>query len=415
MRSSRYFHRPTAGAFMVALAAGALLPLVGMSSAAPSAGVHQNTHSTAVRSTSAALTTFPLSTVAQGGLVTLIAAVTPSTFVGTVQFRDGTTDIGAPATVVDGAASVTTSSTMLATGSHELSAVFTPADSAAYSPSMSPAVSLTVTGLPQSPQSLDRPSVLSETSQKLPAGPLGIPGVMLEAYQRAERTMAAIEPACHLPWTMLAGIGQIESGHASGGRVDADGNTLGSILGPELDGSSDTAAIADTDHGTLDADQAWDRAVGPMQFIPSSWRGYGVGNPNNIYDSTLAAGRYLCAGGADLSDPVQQVVAIFRYNHSATYVANVLQWEQGYQTGVYPTPSAPGPVLNSSPVVMLAAVRTPQAPVVAQLDPPRPVQLDPPPVAQLDAQPATPPAATPSPQSLDTPTTNSPVASVPLD
>jgi membrane-bound lytic murein transglycosylase B len=403
---------------MVALAAGALLPLVGVSSAAPPAGVLESTHSTAVRATSAALTTFPLSTVAQGGLVTLIAAVTPSTFAGTVQFKDGTVNIGIPTIVANGTALVTTSSAMLATGSHELSVVFTPADPAAYGPSMSPAVSLTVTGQEQqSAQSLDKPNVfekLSETSQKLPAGPLGIPGVMLDAYQRAERTMAAAEPACHLPWTMLAGIGQMESGHASGGRVDAAGNTLGSILGPELDGSSDTAAIADTDHGTLDADQGWDRAVGPMQFIPASWRGYGAGNPNNIYDSTLAAGRYLCAGGTDLSDPAQQVMAIFRYNHSATYVANVLLWAQGYQTGVLPTPSEPGPVTESSPAVMLAAARTQQAPVVAQLDAPQVAQLDPPAVAQLDAQPATSPAATSSPQSLDTPTTDSAVSSVPL-
>jgi membrane-bound lytic murein transglycosylase B len=214
---------------------------------------------------------------------------------------------------------------------------------------------------------------------------------------------------------MLAGIGQIESGHASGGRVDAAGNTLGPILGPELNGTSDMAAIADTDHGTLDADKGWDRAVGPMQFIPTSWRGYGTGNPNNIYDSTLAAGRYLCARGTDLADPVQQAVAVYRYNHSAAYVANVLQWAHGYQTGVFPTSSAPGAVTDSSLAVTLVAARTPQTPpAVAQLDPPQVAQLDPPAVAQLDAQPATPPAATSSPQSLDTPTTDSPVSSVPL-
>src|SRR5947209_12785403 len=163
MRRSRSFHRPTTGAFMVAVAAGALLPLVGVSSAVPPAGVLQSTHSTAVRATSAALTTFPLSTVAQGAPVTLIAAVTPSTFVGTVQFRDGTADIGVPATVADGTAVVTTSSSMLATGSHELTAVFIPANSAVYGPSMSPAVSLTVTGSrgQQSGQSLDDPKVFA--------------------------------------------------------------------------------------------------------------------------------------------------------------------------------------------------------------------------------------------------------------
>jgi hypothetical protein len=180
--------------------------------------------------------------------------------------------------------------------------------------------------------------------QNLPEGPLGIPGVVLDAYQRAARTWAATRPGCHLSWPVLAGIGRIESDHASDGRVDAAGNTLGPILGPRLDGSAGMATIPDTDHGLLDGDTVWDRAVGPMQFIPSSWRSWGVGNPNNIYDSTLAAGRYLCAGGADLSDPAQLQAAVYRYNHSATYVDVVLRWATAYLTGVIPTPSAPGPV-----------------------------------------------------------------------
>lgn len=281
---------------------------------------------------------------------------------------------------------------------------------------------MTVTGS-EAGASLQTTSQAQQTGQsldglappRLPDGPLGIPGVMLDAYHRAEQAMAATQPSCHLSWTTLAGIGEIESGHASGGRVDAAGNTLGPILGPQLNGSLDTAAIADTDRGTLDADPGWDRAVGPMQFIPASWQIYGAGNPNNIYDATLAAGRYLCAGGTDLSDPAQQAVAVYRYNHSATYVSNVLRWAQGYLTGVVPTPSEQGPVPqatdgNGAPSVLAAGVpqvravaqRTPQ--VVAQLDSPAVAQLDPAPVAQLDAPPAAPSATAPSPSSLDSPT-----------
>lgn len=178
----------------------------------------------------------------------------------------------------------------------------------------------------------------------LPDGPLGIPGVMLGAYQRAAQTLAATQPGCHLSWSVLAGIGRIESDHASDGRVNVAGNTLGPILGPRLDGSPGMAALPDTDHGVLDQDTIWDRAVGPMQFIPSSWRRWGVGNPNNIYDSTLAAGRYLCAGAADLSQPAQLQTAVYRYNHSTAYVNVVLQWAAAYLTGVIPTPSAPGSV-----------------------------------------------------------------------
>lgn len=254
----------------------------------------------------------------------------------------------------------------------------------------------------QSGQSLDEP-----TPQRLSYGPLGIPGVMLDAYQRAEREMAEIQPGCHLSWSTLAGIGRVESDHASGGRVDTAGNTLEPILGPRLDGSLNTVAIADTDHGAMDADPVWDHAVGPMQFIPTSWRIFGVGNPNNIYDSTLAAGRYLCAGGGDLSDQAQEAIAVYRYNHSATYASTVLLWAHAYLTGVVPTPSEQEPVPqtaegNQGLQVRTVAQRTRQ--VVVQLDSPTVARLDPPPPARLDAPPPAAPA--PSPTSLDSPATN---------
>jgi membrane-bound lytic murein transglycosylase B len=215
---------------------------------------------------------------------------------------------------------------------------------------------------------------------------------MLGAYQRAAQALAASQPACHLSWSVLAGIGRIESGHASNGRIDTAGNTLGPILGPRLDGSPGMAAIPDTDHGLLDGDTVWDRAVGPMQFIPSSWRSWGVGSPNNIYDSTLAAGRYLCSGGANLSDPVQLKAAIYRYNHSATYVDIVLQWAAAYLKGVISQPSAPGPVppgLNGNGG--------------------RPIVVDPGPQAA-----ATPtPFAQPTPHAATPPTTSSPPPTAP--
>jgi membrane-bound lytic murein transglycosylase B len=395
---------------LVAAAVGAvLLPIAGLSSAVAPASSPEVARSTVVQVASAALTP---SAIAQGSPVTLIATVTPSTAAGTVQFMDGTTNFGTPVAVTNGIASTTTSTSVLAVGSHALTAVFTPTDTA-YGSSTSPALSLTVAAseeggsLQSTSQAQPSGQSLDElTPARLPDGPLGIPGVMLDAYQRAERVMAQTEPGCHLSWTTLAGIGKIESGHASGGRVDAAGNTLGPILGPQLDGSLDTVAIADTDQGTLDSDSGWDRAVGPMQFIPTSWRVYGAGNPNNIYDSTLAAGRYLCAGGGDLSDPTQEAVAIYRYNHSAIYVSNVLRWAQGYLTGVVPTPSEQGPVPqmtdgNETLRVRTVSQSTPQ--VVAKLDSPTVVNLDSPAPAQLDAQPAASSAPAPSPVSLDSP------------
>ena len=132
---------------------------------------------------------------------------------------------------------------------------------------------------------------------------------MLQAYKQSAAAVDAEQPSCHLPWWLLAGIGHTESGHAESGRLYADGTTRGRILGPRLNGGiAGDAVISDTDHGLYDGDTVYDRAVGPMQFIPSTWQRWGAdGNhdgktdPNNIFDATLAAGRYLCADGRNLA------------------------------------------------------------------------------------------------------------------
>jgi membrane-bound lytic murein transglycosylase B len=179
----------------------------------------------------------------------------------------------------------------------------------------------------------------------------GIPSSVLPAYQRAAMTAAASYPTCGLTWPLLAGIGKVESSHASGGRVDAAGNTKGAILGPVLDGAAGTASIRDTDRGTLDGNAQWDRAVGPMQFIPSTWTVYaadgngdGVKSPHNVYDATLAAANYLCAGGADLRTPRGLVAAVLRYNHSMDYVSVVLRWMQAYANSAVTIPDRTGVV-----------------------------------------------------------------------
>jgi hypothetical protein len=92
--------------------------------------------------TTTRLTTSPPSPIRQGDRATLTATVTPATAAGTVQFKDGTTNLGNPVTLNNGTASGTTST--LAVGSHRLTAVFTPADPANFGPSTSPAVRLRV-------------------------------------------------------------------------------------------------------------------------------------------------------------------------------------------------------------------------------------------------------------------------------
>jgi hypothetical protein len=168
----------------------------------------------------------------------------------------------------------------------------------------------------------------------------GIPSNVLVAYRRAAQALATNDPGCHLPWSVLAGIGKVESGHARGGALDASGRTLAPILGPVLSGGPGIAAIADTDGGRWDGDRTWDRAVGPMQFIPSSWRthavdGNGDGNadPSNIYDATLASAGYLCTGERDLSRTSDLRQAVFGYNHSSAYVDVVLAWAAAYAQG----------------------------------------------------------------------------------
>ncbi|MEU4095695.1 hypothetical protein [Streptomyces sp. NPDC026673] len=167
----------------------------------------------------------------------------------------------------------------------------------------------------------------------------GLPATVLEAYRRAETALAASDPGCNLRWELLAAIGQVESNQARGGNVDAEGTTISPILGPPLNGNG-FAKITDTDDGAWDGDKVHDRAVGPMQFIPSTWQTWGadgnddgVTNPNNIFDAALAAGRYLCAGNRDLSIESHLRQAILGYNHSQAYLNTVLSWYEHFRKG----------------------------------------------------------------------------------
>ena len=176
----------------------------------------------------------------------------------------------------------------------------------------------------------------------------GIPASVLAAYKRAEQELAATDAACRLPWQLLAAIGKVESGQARGGKVDANGTTLSPILGPALNGQG-FALIKDTDGGAYDGDSTHDRAVGPMQFIPSTWatwgqdgNGDGRKDPNNIHDAALAAGRYLCAGTRDLSVAADLDRAVLSYNHSTEYLRTVRSWFDYYTRGTHEVPDGTG-------------------------------------------------------------------------
>lgn len=178
----------------------------------------------------------------------------------------------------------------------------------------------------------------------------GIPATVLDAYQQAAASLQDAKPGCNLPWELLAAIGHVESGHARGGRVNDDGTTTSPILGPQLNGVG-FANISDTDGGAYDGDSSYDRAVGPMQFIPSTWEwagrdgnGDGEKDPNNVYDAALAAGHYLCRFDWDLSDPGDLRSAILSYNNSTDYLNTVLAWLEHYRKGVDEIPDGTGTI-----------------------------------------------------------------------
>ena len=206
--------------------------------------------------------------------------------------------------------------------------------------------------------------------QAAPVEDFAVPRTVLDAYRRAASSLAVSDPSCHLQWWVLAGIGRIESGHAAGGRVDGNGTTRGLILGPVLDGSlPGTAVIRDTDRGSLDGDPRFDRAVGPMQFVPATWAGYasdgnhdGVANPDNVYDASLAAGRYLCSGSLDLATDAGLARAILRYNNSVDYLRSVLSWGLAYRDGTQSVLDSTSPVTPGSPHQPWSTVVTPGMP-----------------------------------------------------
>ncbi|HEY3339295.1 MAG TPA: lytic transglycosylase domain-containing protein [Propionicimonas sp.] len=169
------------------------------------------------------------------------------------------------------------------------------------------------------------------------AAATGIPVRAVLAYGSATLTVGAKQPGCHLAWNTLAGIGAVESAHGthSGARLLASGTSVPAIRGPALNGKG-VGTIRDSDNGAWDGDRSWDRAVGPMQFIPGTWRrwgtdgsGDGVADPDQIDDAALTAARYLCASGS-LASAGGWRAAILSYNHSDAYVNSVAEVANSY-------------------------------------------------------------------------------------
>lgn len=166
-----------------------------------------------------------------------------------------------------------------------------------------------------------------------------IPVRAMQAYARTEISQREAALECNLRWNTLAGVGSVESAHGTlgGAGLDAAGVPSKRIIGPPLNGENGTRAIKATKESTaLHGDEEWDRAVGPFQFLTSSWDQYGAdadgdgeANPHDIDDAALGAANHLCDGERDLAGD-GWVKAVFAYNNSMAYVDKVRSIADSY-------------------------------------------------------------------------------------
>lgn len=214
-----------------------------------------------------------------------------------------------------------------------------PEASATVATTMEPVIPQAEAVTPQPAPAADGRRVSSPWAAQISAR-TGISEIALQAYGAATLRIGKEQPACRLGWTTLAGIGGIESGHGTNdfAYLLPDGRTSQLIVGPALNGTEGTAAIRATEESAKwHGDATWDHAVGPMQFIPSTWEKWqsdgnedGTKDPSNIFDAAYAAGRYLCASGGDLTTGPGWTGAVFSYNHSEDYVRSVLAFANSY-------------------------------------------------------------------------------------
>ncbi|WP_435819939.1 lytic murein transglycosylase [Micromonospora purpureochromogenes] len=194
---------------------------------------------------------------------------------------------------------------------------------------------------PVAPPTTGRPADALAAWAQTAGARVGISPVAMQAYGYAELVLAETNRSCQLSWTTLAAIGYVESRHgqANGASLQSTGRAEPEIIGDPLDGQGGRSRITDTDRGLFDRDTVYDRAIGPMQFIPTTWQEIGVDadndgrkDPHDLDDAALAAARYLCKGGRNMTIPGDWWGAILSYNDVRRYAQDV--FDKANQYGV---------------------------------------------------------------------------------
>jgi membrane-bound lytic murein transglycosylase B len=146
-------------------------------------------------------------------------------------------------------------------------------------------------------------------------------------------------PDCGISWNTIAAIGSTESDHGrhGGSAVGVDGTVTPPIYGVPLSGGAGVEHIPDSDGGAIDGDTEFDRAVGPFQLIPQTWRnwhtdgnGDGVEDPQNIDDAAMATANYLCRVSTAIDTEAGWRAAVTGFNSPSSYLDTVARYATEY-------------------------------------------------------------------------------------